>query len=338
MQSGDESRAGRRRRGKEGDGDSRRSRSSKGGGEDGENGDGTGGSDGKKSSRDRSRGGRVSRRGKEEDDVDGEDADDDKGRGARERRRAQRRSKGSEEGGEEEDTGDKKADRRSRRGRRKGDENEDSDEEAKEEDGDDDKKIPSGRGKDTDKDGEDDTDAHGEDGGDADSSRKDKKNKKKGKKTANLEDNEIIAGRDSPMRRSGRGARPTQRTRKQTEVYPEVHILGQVVGGTGFGGGGTGYTCKWFIDSGRKWELLEGYLGGQTQTEYPWADDDMTLWAHPIDVHFKHSSMQGWPRILVQVWSVDSYGRSDLIANGFGHIPAAVSYTTSLLFCDVLLC
>jgi B9 domain-containing protein 2 len=50
----------------------------------------------------------------------------------------------------------------------------------------------------------------------------------------------------------------------------------------------------------------------------------MTLWAHPIDVHFKHSSMQGWPRILVQVWSVDSYGRSDLIANGFGHIPAAV--------------
>jgi hypothetical protein len=35
------------------------------------------------------------------------------------------------------------------------------------------------------------------------------------------------------MRRSGRGARPTQRSRKQTEVYPEVHILGQVVGGTG---------------------------------------------------------------------------------------------------------
>lgn len=55
-------------------------------------------------------------------------------------------------------------------------------------------------------------------------------------------------------------------------------------------------------------------------------DDGCQLWNHPFDVHFAAASMQGWPRIVMQVWELDEYGRSVLSGYGFTHLPTNPGY------------
>lgn len=44
---------------------------------------------------------------------------------------------------------------------------------------------------------------------------------------------------------------------------------------------------QWGIEAEEDtWDALEGYQRGQTQTDYP-RDDEMAVWAHPIDIHFQ---------------------------------------------------
>ena len=59
----------------------------------------------------------------------------------------------------------------------------------------------------------------------------------------------------------------------------EVHVIGQLVGGSGFPS--ASIFCKWSIVHGPAWTPLEGQLSGQTQVDYP-ADEEMAQWSHPI--------------------------------------------------------
>lgn len=38
----------------------------------------------------------------------------------------------------------------------------------------------------------------------------------------------------------------------------------------------------------------------------------MAVWNHPIDLHLFSQSVQGWPRLLFEVYHLDSYGGKDL--------------------------
>ena len=80
------------------------------------------------------------------------------------------------------------------------------------------------------------------------------------------------------------------------------------MGGSGFGSGHA-VCCKWALEAGDRWELLEGARGGQTQTDSPDVGTDTVVWSHPLDAHFAAGAMQGWPRMLLQVWRLDDVGR-----------------------------
>ena len=110
-----------------------------------------------------------------------------------------------------------------------------------------------------------------------------------------------------------------KRERRPATDEPEVHVVGEIVGGVNFG---TGVCCKFTMEAGKSWEHLGGHLNGQTHVDYP-SDGTTAVWAHPIDVHFSARSMHGWPRILVQVWQMDTYGRIELTGYGFVHVPVA---------------
>lgn len=103
------------------------------------------------------------------------------------------------------------------------------------------------------------------------------------------------------------------RLRRASDDIPEVHFIGELSEGIGFKG--TYVSCKWYIEWGKSWSLLEGE--GSSQTQYTASN----VWNHPIDVHFASTSMLEWPRIIVQVWTLDSYGRSMLAGYGFTHLP-----------------
>ena len=111
---------------------------------------------------------------------------------------------------------------------------------------------------------------------------------------------------DSPTRLSkSLGLLKSQRRpQREPKRKPEVHVIGEIVGGTGFG---SGVACKWRIERGTTWDRLEGEDHGQSQTDYPMNEEGMAVWAHPIDVHFGTFTMEGWPRICLEIYKLDDY-------------------------------
>ncbi|KAL7502536.1 hypothetical protein ACHAXN_000869 [Cyclotella atomus] len=110
--------------------------------------------------------------------------------------------------------------------------------------------------------------------------------------------------------------------REVADGVPEVHFIGEVVEGVGFSD--TFVSCKWYLEWGRAWSFLEGEES--TQTQYASSDDGVQVWNHPIDAHFASASIQGWPRMVMQVWELDEYGRSILAGYGFAHLPTNAGY------------
>ncbi|XP_067170562.1 B9 domain-containing protein 2 [Apteryx mantelli] len=103
----------------------------------------------------------------------------------------------------------------------------------------------------------------------------------------------------------------------------ELHVIGQIVGASGFDE--SSLFCKWDIHAGSAWKLLAGRREGQTQVDDPQADD-VAYWCHPIDVHFATKGLQGWPRLHLQVWHRDAFGRSALAGYGFCAVPARAGW------------
>eukprot|EP00638_Chattonella_subsalsa_P022530 CAMPEP_0117877090 /NCGR_PEP_ID=MMETSP0950-20121206/13979_1 /TAXON_ID=44440 /ORGANISM="Chattonella subsalsa, Strain CCMP2191" /LENGTH=604 /DNA_ID=CAMNT_0005731003 /DNA_START=6 /DNA_END=1821 /DNA_ORIENTATION=- len=129
-------------------------------------------------------------------------------------------------------------------------------------------------------------------------------------------------GRNKPRRKF--------RDRVTADKVPEVTYLGEVVGGWGFiHSSSSGLFCKWTIDFGRHWKTLGGEVIGQTHVVYPLSTADaeegtqaLYSWNHPIDIHLSTiTSIQGGPRMSVQVYSLDIFGRSSIIGYGFAHLP-----------------
>ncbi|XP_038623327.1 B9 domain-containing protein 2 [Tachyglossus aculeatus] len=100
----------------------------------------------------------------------------------------------------------------------------------------------------------------------------------------------------------------------------ELHVIGQILGASGFPQ--TSLFCKWGVHTGGAWKLLSGVREGQTQVDSPQIGD-MAYWSHPIDLHFATKGLQGWPKLHLQVWSQDGFGRCQLAGYGFCHVPTS---------------
>lgn len=106
----------------------------------------------------------------------------------------------------------------------------------------------------------------------------------------------------------------------------ELHVIGQLVGASGFDECPNVF-CKWSVEHGKDWERMEGLASGQTQVDYP-ANGDIAVWQHPIDVHFTTKAAHGWPKLVVEVWHMDTYGRADLSGYGCCSIPTSAGMHT----------
>ena len=110
------------------------------------------------------------------------------------------------------------------------------------------------------------------------------------------------------------------RLRTPAEEIPEIHFIGEIHSGIGFQGNKS-ISCKWTVEWGKMWSILEGDVSGQSQYSFsPYSD--WAVWNHPIDIHFTSASIQGWPRMLLHVLALDEFGRTDLIGYGFIHLPS----------------
>jgi B9 domain-containing protein 2 len=111
----------------------------------------------------------------------------------------------------------------------------------------------------------------------------------------------------------------TNRRRYFADRVPEIHLLGEVRGAEGYFSSET-VSCSWSIDLGQTWISLAGSTSGQTQyciAQY----DGSLIWNHPLDLHLTAKTLNGWPRILLQLWKLDRYGRATVAGYGYCDTP-----------------
>eukprot|EP00742_Colponemidia_sp_Colp-10_P006160 GILJ01006593.1.p1 GENE.GILJ01006593.1~~GILJ01006593.1.p1 ORF type:complete len:209 (+),score=16.32 GILJ01006593.1:50-676(+) len=105
------------------------------------------------------------------------------------------------------------------------------------------------------------------------------------------------------------------------DLKAEVHLLGQLVGAEGFGTT-DGIFCEFHIETGEHWSLISlGAEHSQTQTSYP-EHGEFAAWCHPFDLHYETNSVHGWPKLQLQVWKLDQFGRCDILSYGMCHLPS----------------
>ena len=54
--------------------------------------------------------------------------------------------------------------------------------------------------------------------------------------------------------------------------------------------------------------MLSGLKEGQTQVDNSEVGDT-SYFSHPVDLHYATRGLQGWPKLYVQVFHQDSFGR-----------------------------
>eukprot|EP00760_Papus_ankaliazontas_P034154 PhM_4_TR7013/c0_g2_i1/m.23074/K16745/B9D2; B9 domain-containing protein 2 len=99
----------------------------------------------------------------------------------------------------------------------------------------------------------------------------------------------------------------------------EVFIIGSLDHATGFGE--SNLVISFEVTSGSLWERLSGTVAGQTSVAAKSSRGKTHTFAHPLDIHFMTQCIQGWPKIVLRVWQIDSYGRKDFVGYGVAHIP-----------------
>lgn len=134
--------------------------------------------------------------------------------------------------------------------------------------------------------------------------------------------------RADPIKKEQQRARRLERL--TANVMPELHLLGQIKSGKGFVNDSVeGCMLRYKIVFGNSFEILGGTDGGQTQMTYCKLMPNETLpFNHPIDLHFAQAATHGWtaPRIEMQAYKVDMYGRRILCAYGFAHLPCSAGF------------
>lgn len=106
------------------------------------------------------------------------------------------------------------------------------------------------------------------------------------------------------------------------DSVPEVHFIGEIVGGISFNHSPS-ISCKFTIEWGKCWSFLEGEYNGQTQFSCI-NESNRSVWNHPIDIHLASANVKGWPRIFIQINSLDQYGDDVISGYGFTHLPTTV--------------
>jgi B9 domain-containing protein 2 len=107
---------------------------------------------------------------------------------------------------------------------------------------------------------------------------------------------------------------------------PQVHLIGEVVGASGFTSAklyAKVRSSQWHFKVGPDWRLLSGTQSGETFYDTSESLQDLAVFEHPIDAHYACKSLTGWPKLFVEVRSVDSHQRHTLAGYGVLSVPCA---------------
>lgn len=103
----------------------------------------------------------------------------------------------------------------------------------------------------------------------------------------------------------------------------ELHIIGQIASAKDFEQ--LRLLCKWSFHAGTGWKILNGNHEGQTQECCDFYTNE-PVWDHPLDLHYGTTSLQGSPKLLLQLFSRDNYNRIIFLAYGVCSVPLTTGF------------
>lgn len=84
--------------------------------------------------------------------------------------------------------------------------------------------------------------------------------------------------------------------------------------------------CHTYNEIPTKWQLPPQSSHAPTQTFCRRSTSPLTNSLRPfflVDVHYATKGIQGWPKIHLEVWHHDTFGRSEIYGYGFCHVPTS---------------
>ncbi|XP_018377352.1 PREDICTED: tectonic-3-like [Trachymyrmex cornetzi] len=100
----------------------------------------------------------------------------------------------------------------------------------------------------------------------------------------------------------------------------ELHIVGQVSSAKNFKQ--SNLLCKWNFYVGNGWKIISGHEEGQTQESCDFYTNN-PVWDHPVDLHYTTQTIQNSPKLLLQVFGRDNYGRIIFLSYGVYNVPVS---------------
>lgn len=100
----------------------------------------------------------------------------------------------------------------------------------------------------------------------------------------------------------------------------ELHLIGEITNAIDFEE--PNLFCKWSIQIGNTWKIIEGQAEGRTHTDRNRLEDKISVFTSPLDVHLSGRSIQGWPKLHVEIFSVNGLdNKCHPVGFGFYNIP-----------------
>mmetsp|Transcript_13823 Transcript_13823/g.19113 ORF Transcript_13823/g.19113 Transcript_13823/m.19113 type:complete len:179 (+) Transcript_13823:106-642(+) len=102
---------------------------------------------------------------------------------------------------------------------------------------------------------------------------------------------------------------------------PEVHMVGTINGAQNIPFSKVYLHWKVVMDEDN-WSILGGKNEGCSQIDAT-ENSFEVIWNHPIDIHFSTTLIEGWPKLILEVWRLDLYDRHEIAGYGCLALPAA---------------
>ena len=114
---------------------------------------------------------------------------------------------------------------------------------------------------------------------------------------------------------------------------PQIFIMGRILNASGFDS--EELYLKYEIKFGPNFNVLNGFTSGETFQSISYEEDNINVvnFDQPLSLNLSCTSINGWPKIFVEVWSSDSEGKNCLIGYGTGFIPVKSGFSKMTINC-----
>lgn len=114
---------------------------------------------------------------------------------------------------------------------------------------------------------------------------------------------------------------------------PQIYVTGRIISAAGFDS--DELFVKYSVVTGADIKKVDGLLEGETFQCIASESEEINIvhFDQPIYFNLSCEAIKGWPKILVEVWSNDSDGRTCLVGYGTGYFPVKPGYSRMAINC-----